>query len=165
MVELIVVIGMVVLLSVLALVSYRGYIRWARTAQGRDIVAALANAQHQYNQDTGGYLDCSASLTDYYPRAPNSRKHAYHDQSHASYPCFRLLHNDSDGATFLSFIVLAGDETEGPPTLPTTYQVGTVPAGLGWYVIMAVGDYDEDGEFEYIVATSTQPGEVHIENE
>lgn len=166
LIELLAVIAMIGILAALAIVGYRRWLQWARLAETKDIVAAIATGQDAYYDATRGYLDCSASMTDYYPMAPTSRKHLFHDSSKASSRCWKLLHADTESGTYMSFVTKAGNPGDALPALPTEQQIGVAPpANRPWYVVMAVGDQDEDGVMSYFVTSSLQPGEVHIENE
>ena len=164
--ELLAVVAVVGILSVLAITSYVKWNDWAKTANTRDLIVHIAGGQEQYNADTDGYLDCSASYTDYYPFPPSPEKRLFENTGHTAHPCFRHFHVDSESATYSGFIVLAGNPAEGIAQPPMVQQINLPPpVGKPWYIVYAATDLDGDTDLEKMITSSFQPGEVHIENQ
>ena len=167
LIELLLVVVMVGVLATIALVGYRKWINYARTADTKNILLGLTMGLKAYYDDTGGYLDCSSSYTDYYPIAtgPNGRKHTFHNPKHSDYPCWRLFAGDTDSPTTMVFTIRAGNAGTGivpPPTKQTKLNFGSPPT-TPWYVLVAEGDLDDNGVHSYFVANSLQPSNIYIE--
>src|SRR5690606_36558657 len=91
LIELMAVVAMIGIVAALAVTSYRKWLAAARTGETKDLMALIAQGQHMYKLDTGGYLSCSESWTDWYPAEPNSKKRLFHDTPDPRYPCWSLL--------------------------------------------------------------------------
>ena len=142
---------MIGILAALALVSYRKWLDHARIAQTKDLVQGVMLSEKLYYDETGGYLGCSTSFTDYYPAAPDDRKRAFHNPSHSDYGCWRLLNAGTDAPVYVGIAVVAGVAGNIPPQ-PTTAETFTWPVPTTpWYVVQATGDIDADGVQSYFV--------------
>src|SRR5262245_43935695 len=115
LIEILVVIAMIGVMAALAIVGVRTWMRWARTGKDKDLLQTIAYGEHAYFQDTGGYLDCSAAWTDYYPAPPDNRKRLFHNQGHPDYACWHLLAPDAESGTYVGFAVRAGTNVEAAP--------------------------------------------------
>ena len=167
--ELMAVVAIIGILSALAVVGYMKWLQSAKIADAKDLMQALASGQHQYYQDTEGYLSCSNSFADLYPMARNGTegrsKHLFHNPSHHSYACFRLLNASAESATYMYFAVRAGSPGTGVAQPPTQQQITEIPEpGKPWFVIYGETDKDGDGSPGRMYTTSMKPGEVHMEN-
>jgi type IV pilus assembly protein PilA len=166
LVELMAVVAIVGILAALALVGYRRYLDTAKTGETKDLVIHIASAQHSYYLETRGYLGCSTSYTDFYPKKPNRSKRHFHDQGHPDYGCWRLFKVDSDAATYSGFAVMAGAPGSQFEQPPTEQKIGAIaPVDKPWFVVYAASDLDDDGVMEQMYTSSLQPGDVHIENQ
>lgn len=160
------VVAIVGILAALAVVGYQRYAQSAKTGEAKDLVNFIASAQHNYFQQTRGYLDCSSSYTDYYPAAPDSRKRHFHDPAHPDFQCWRLFNVDTDAATYSGFVTIAGVPGEAIQQPPTKQQISvTPPADLPWFIAYAAADLDNNSILEMIYTTSIMPGAVHVENQ
>jgi prepilin-type N-terminal cleavage/methylation domain-containing protein len=170
LIEVLVVVAMVGILAAIAIFSVRRWLAWAKTAETKDLLGAIATGQAWYFDQTNGYLDCSGSIAEanYYPLAtkPDDTKHLFHNPSHPHYRCWKLLGVDGDAASYMAFVTLAGNPGQALPALPTEEQLTVPPpADRPWFIVMAIGDQDNDGVMAYFLTSSLQPGDVHIENE
>lgn len=172
MVEVMVVIAMIGVMGALAIASYQKYVDWAQVADTKDLVNALTMGQEGYYADTRGYLDCSnGGWTDaeLYPMVPNSRKHHFHSTTHGDYGCWRVLNPENVEASYVSFWTKAGLAGSAYPSMPAGMAKTTIdtapPANKPWYIVIAVGDQNEDGNRSFFMAHSGQPGFMHIENQ
>ena len=167
--EMMAVVAIIGILAALAVVGYMKWLQSAKIADAKDLMQALSSAEHQYYQDTEGYLSCSASYADLYPMpvagVDGRSKHHFHNPGHGSFACFRLLHADSETATYLSFAVRAGQAGSAISQPPTQQQISEAPEpGKPWFVVYGETDKDGDGQLGRMYTTSMKPGEVHMEN-
>ncbi len=172
LVEVLVVVAMIGVMSAIGLVSYKKYVDWAQVAQTKDLVNGLSQGQETYYADTEGYLDCSTDwdTTSMYPMVPNARKHHFHDPAHTDYDCWRLLNPSVPEPTYMSFWVRAdvpGSNFASLPTAMTRTPLNNAVRDMTkpWYIVIAVGDSDEDGVYSYFMTHSSAPAEIHVEGE
>jgi prepilin-type N-terminal cleavage/methylation domain-containing protein len=167
LIELLITVAMIGVLAVLAIVGIRAWIRYARTGASKDLVQMVAYGQQAYYEDTGGYLDCSDSFTDFYPAAPDGKKRPFHHPGHDDYACWRILAPDTDSPSYLGFTTRAGTNTDGLPTLPTAedMNVGSPPFDKPWYIVVATADTDDGGAKAYWVASSFMGSDIRVEEE
>lgn len=164
LVELMAVIAMIAIMAAIAVAGYRRYMQWTKTAEGKDLVSAISAGQIRYFEDTEGYLDCSDTMTDYYPSAPNPQKRTFHNSTHPRSACWDLLGIDAQAPTYMGFITMAGLPSETPPSLPTTGSFTPDP-GKPWFIVMGVGNIDNDAVLGYMTTTSFAPGDIAMVNE
>ncbi len=157
---------MVGILSALAVVGYRKWLDYARISGTKNMVQNVMLAEKLYHDETSGYLGCSASLSDYYPSAPNDKKRAFHNPSNpAQYGCWKLLNVEVTGPVYAAMAVVAGVGGSVPPQ-PSTAQVFSWPAtSRPWYVVQATADVDADGVLAVFVGSSFSPNTIYIEND
>jgi type IV pilus assembly protein PilA len=169
LIELLLIVAIVGVLSALAVVGYRYWLKSARTGETKDLVQALMYGQHAYHADNDGYLDCSSSWTDFYPIAagPDNTKHAFHNPSHGDYKCWMLLAADAESAGYASFTVRAGAPGDVPPQPPFgTLQNWPPTTWSGaWYIVLATLDQDADTTRGYLVGSAFQPDSIIGHNE
>jgi type IV pilus assembly protein PilA len=166
LIELLAVVAMIGILAALALVGYRRYLHASHTGEAKEIIGQIEVAEASYKGETLGYLSCSSSLTDWYPRAPTGKKSNWHNPSSGDAPCWTMLNVAVDSPTVFGFAVVAGPPGGTPPQ-PSTAQTPTWPNPTTepWYVIQAAGDQDNNGVYSYFVASSFQPADIYVENE
>ncbi|MEM1031143.1 MAG: prepilin-type N-terminal cleavage/methylation domain-containing protein [Myxococcota bacterium] len=165
MVELLAVVAMVGILAAIALVGYRRYLNASKTADAKAVMSAIRIGQESHRAETLGYLDCSTSLTDWYPSAPNGKRKNFVNPSHSEHACWQMLNVTTDAPTTFGYAVVAGNPGAAPP-VPSTSDAPTWPAPTTepWYVIQAAGDQDGDGVLSLLL-TSSFNGEIYVENE
>ncbi len=162
LIEVMVVVAIIGILVVLAVVGYRKWLSFARAGETKDLMLGLVTGLAMYNQDTGGYLNCSAHWADYYPSKPNGKKRTFH-----RYPpdkCWNLIAADTTAPTYMGFVLRAGTAKEGvspPAVISGKWDAPTAP----WFVLMAVGDNDADGQLSHFVSSSFEPGHVLTVND
>jgi type IV pilus assembly protein PilA len=166
LIELLAVVAMIGILAALALVGYRRYLHASHTGEAKEIIGQIEVAEASYKGETLGYLNCSSSLTDWYPMAPNGKKRNWINPGHADVANWRMLNVAVDSPTVFGFSLVAGPPGGTPPD-PSTAQKPTWPNPTTepWYVIQAAGDQDNNGVFSYFVASSFQPADIYVENE
>lgn len=165
--ELLAVVAIVGIMAALAIASYRQWMASARTGETKDLLQTIAQGQHMYRQDTGGYLGCSDDWTDWYPivAGPTDKKHLFHNSLHPDYPCWRLLAPNSSDPTYVTFNVRAGTASDTPPAPPLAQTVTWPAVTEPWYIAHAAADQDADSTQAHWVLSSFQPGNVLVENE
>ncbi len=167
LIELMIIVAIVGVLSVLAIVGYRYWMMSARTGETKDLVLMIMYAEQTYYADTDGYLDCSGSWTDFYPMAPDNRKHPFHDPNHGAAPCWRLLAPDTDSPTYAGFTVRAGTASQSPPQPPFGPLQNWPPSTFNgpWYAVLATVDQDADGERGYFLGAAFETNTIITHNE
>lgn len=166
MVELLAVVAMIGILAALAVVGYKRYLGASHSGDAKVIMGAIRIAEESYRAETLSYLSCSASLTDWYPKAPNAgHKHHWIYPGHPQAAQWRQLNVATDSPTRYGFAVVAGLPGQAPPA-PATVSQPTWPSPTTepWYVIQAAGDDDGDNTWAYFV-TSSFNGEIYAEQE
>ncbi len=170
LVEVMIVVAMIGVLAAVAIAGYRKYIDWAQTAETKDLINALTGGQEAYYADAEGYLDCSTdwSAGALYPMVPNAKKHPFNNPGHGDYPCYRRLNVAVAEPTYMSFWVRAGIPSTSFVALPGDMQAPAIPAsfkpvGRPWYIVIAVGDQDEDTKYSYYMTSSGAPAVIHAE--
>jgi type IV pilus assembly protein PilA len=166
LVEILVVVAMIGVLATIAIVSIRRYMQHARIADEKKVLEAITVGLKNYNNETGGYPNCSASFVAWYPMDPNGKKHRFTNPAHGDHACWSLLHIDTDAPIYSSYSLRAGAGGTPMPTplfVKVGLTLGTPPDA--WYMLHAATDLDEDKVYGYTLLLSTQPGEVLTENE
>jgi type IV pilus assembly protein PilA len=173
LIEITAVVAMIGVLAAIAIVGYRKYVDWAEVANTKDLINGLSAGQENYYAEARGYLDCSAdwSPVNAYPMRPNARKHPFHNPGHPNYDCFRLLNPAVSEPTYMSFMVKADVASSNFIALPGGMARANIPNGMRdyskpWYIIIAIGDRDEDlTDYAYYMTHSGAPTEIHVEAE
>lgn len=165
LVELMIVVVMIGVLATLAVYYLRTTIHTAKNDEAKVFIEAIHQGQQKYRQQTRGYLNCSASFSDWYPHAPSNTKMHFSNPTHGDYSCWKLLKVDGDAATTMGFVVMAGYPGDTPPQPPIGETITWPPTDDLWYVIVAAGDENADGTYAYFVSSSFAPGKIHSVNE
>jgi type IV pilus assembly protein PilA len=141
--------------------------RRAAAAEVKTVVAGIRIAEEAYRSETLQYRGCSASLTDWYPAAPNDRKRAWDNAAgDAKHDCFMQLNVQTDGPVQFGYALMAGVAPQ-PDAIPNVaYCNGWAAAQATvvgpWFVVQAAGDQDADGVLS-LFASSSLSGEVCVE--
>jgi type IV pilus assembly protein PilA len=168
LVELMVVVAMIGVLATIATISYRKIMRSAAASEVRAVVQGIRVSEEAYKSETFQYKGCSASLTDWYPAAPNDRKRNWDNgkTGEAVHDCFAELNVHTDGPVRFGYAVTAGIAPQ-PNAIPDiTYCSGWAAAHATvtgpWFVVQAAGDQDVDGVLS-LFASSSLSGEICVE--
>jgi len=170
LIELMAVVIIVGILAVVGLVSYRRFITSARTSEAVYMVGSIRAAQESYRSETLNYLDVSTNgITSYYPSAsPGAFKTAWGAGSDEQANRWRQLGVRPDGPVVYGYACRAGGASETIATKVSGLPLANAPTwptpNEPWYVILAAGDVDGNGDFSYVVGSSFT-GEIYIENE
>jgi type IV pilus assembly protein PilA len=183
LVELMITIGMIGVLAALGVMGYRRYINSSQSSEAKAVIQGIRGGEEAFKAENFLYLNCSSSLTDFYPYSPvtghpDSRWNWVQPTSSsyiaAQAPCsagmcggWALLNVATDGPVRFGYAVVTG--VGGTPSPPT--MLGTQPGfpalagGVPWYVIQAVNKHNPSGvKYAVFVAASTS-GEIISENE
>jgi prepilin-type N-terminal cleavage/methylation domain-containing protein len=170
LVELMIVVAIVSVLATVAIYGVTKYTRSAKASEATETLAAIRVAQELYRQETFVYLDVSAgSLANLHPRStPDGDKVDFGgDGDDAALAArFRELGVETSGPVYFSYGVVAGRAGESFPEVPTEKTDFNFPADPAdpFYVAIAKGDLDGDGNFSYFL-THSLSSEVYMENE
>jgi type IV pilus assembly protein PilA len=165
LIELMAALAVVGILAALAIAGYRKWLASARTGETKDLVLTIVQGQHMYRQETGGYLNCSASWTDWYPDVPNASKRLFHQSGHADYACWRLLAPNSTEPVMVGFTTRAGASSDPIPQPPTDFNFSFPTPTEPWFLVLAAADQDADNVLAYWFTSSFSPNDIHSEHE
>jgi type IV pilus assembly protein PilA len=165
-----VVVAIVSILATLAIYGVTKYTRSAKASEATDTLGAIRVAEEVYRQETFVYLDVSqGSLSNLHPKmTPDGNKHDFGgDGDDAELAArFRELGVETSGPVYFSYGVVAGRSGDAFPEVPTEKTDFNFPAKASepFYVAIAKGDLDGDGEFSYFLTHSLST-EIYMEKE
>lgn len=159
LIELMIVVAMVGVLAALATVGYRRYISSAKTGEATQMLGTIKASQEAFKAETFRYLDVSPDLETYYPqgeREIGTAKYAWEGGEPSSARAnFQTLGVNSSGPVHFGYACVAGGATEDLPELPLGFETPDWPeTGGPWYIAVAKGDLDGDGEFGGFMTSS-----------
>lgn len=175
LVELMITVSIVAVLAALAIVGYNRYVRSAASGEAKAMLQNIRGAQDVYKAETLSYLSVSGDFgagTSYYPRELgdlDDRKFSWPTTGALVDPLWRQLNVRASAPVRYSYAVRAGQpgnvSQNAPPDAPGwPYAGGGVNSTDPWFIAVAAGDYDDDGNFAILYTSSLQT-EVAIENE
>lgn len=165
LVELLAVVAMIGILSAIAMVGYKKYIQASYSTEALTVIQAIRGGQEQARAETLVYLNCSSSITTYYPHATPDTKRWHWVQPTSDRPCWAQLNVNPDGPVRYVYATVAGGAGGTLPSITEFTPAPTWPAATEpWYVVKAVGDIDGDGTRSVFYASSFSP-EVRSLNE
>jgi type IV pilus assembly protein PilA len=169
LVELMIVVAIVGVLATLAVYGINKYVRSSKASEATEMLAAIRVAEDLYRQETFVYLDVSGTLSKLHPTSsPDNTKRDFagNGDDAAVAGRFRELGVSTSGPVYFSYGVVAGRPGTAFPAVPTTkkdFNFPTSPADP-FFVAVAVGDLDGDGERSYFL-THSLTSEIYVENE
>lgn len=155
----------VLMMSILALISYNsfgGNLRKSKTTEALGVIRSIAAAQNQFRAEHGVYLDVSeGDLQDYYPTASadvGTAKTTFYQAVGASELAdkWRQLAPKVPALVQFGYATVAGPPgTAAAPNFQSTETV-TWPTNVvePWYAVQAIGDPAGDGQTQLLIATS-----------
>jgi type IV pilus assembly protein PilA len=179
LIELLIVVAMIGVLAALAIAGYRKYIYSAGSSEATAMLGSIRAAQEAYKAEALSYLPVSGTdggdLSNLYPRAAaalDDRKVGWGGGSDAVADNWRILNASPDGAVRFSYACVAGLPGSTPPgasgfgepdpSWANAYGGGDAPEP--WFVAIAVGDRDDDGQYA-VLATSSFSSEVLVHDD
>jgi type IV pilus assembly protein PilA len=171
LIELLITVAMIGVLAALGLVGYRRYVHAAQSSEARTVIGMIRGGQEAYKAEMLQYLNCSTSLTDYYPnKTPNDSRMNWIQPGDARYTSattgWALLNVAPDTPVRFGYAVVAniGGQLTATTALANPPIMPTVATGVPWYVIQAINDHDNNGIYAVFASTSTS-GEIMSQNE
>ena len=179
LIELLIVVAMIGVLAALSIAGYRKYIYGAGTSEATSMLGSIRTAQAAYKAEALSYLPVSGSagadLSNLYPRsatALDDRKFGWGAGADDVAQNWRILNAQPDGAVRFSYACIADLPGTAPPNASgfgepdpqwaNAYGGGNAPEP--WFVAIAVGDRDDDGNFA-VLATSSFSSEVLVHDD
>lgn len=159
-----IVVAMVGVLAALATVGYKRYISSAKTGEATQMLGTIKAAQEAFKAETFRYLDVSEDLETFYPQGDRdigTDKYAWEGgKPDSARDNFQTLGVNSSGPVLFGYACMAGSATDSLPELPLGFDAPGWPSPGGpWYVAVAKGDLDGDGNFSGFM-TSSLHGEI-----
>ncbi len=186
LVELMIVVAIVGILAALALYGLRRYQQYASTGEATAMLQGMRGKQENFRAENLTYAGCNAGGfnlggaalgdNDLYPRglgALDDRKRSW-DEVAPGTPlgqCFRAVGVRSDGPVRFGYGMTAGNAGQPIVTNPKsggatfTRPYNAITPAEPWYILIAIGDRDDDNAaFARLSAISLQ-NEVYMEDE
>jgi type IV pilus assembly protein PilA len=153
--ELMVVVAMVAVLAVLAVYGVRKYVMAAKSTEPVYMIGLIQTAQEAWREEFHAYADVSATIDTYYPQTtPNNKKANWVNPAHPDATKWATLGVETPNPVQFDYATKAGSPGAGIPALGTV-QAWTFPNnGEPWYVVKAVGDRNEDGNYAIFIGSS-----------
>jgi type II secretory pathway pseudopilin PulG len=162
-----VVVTLVGILSAVGIVAFRRQVTASKTTEATSVIRAIGAAEVGYRSENQMYLDVSSSNGNWYPSSdfgPTVRAWELKTGDHPDLVRWQTLGAQVTQPVQFGYLVNAGRAGVTPPQLqlsnPPTLTAPTEP----WYVIQGRADYDGDGVYCNVAATSWTP-EVFLENQ
>jgi len=169
LIETMIVVVIVGILSLLAVVAYKRWIRTSYIAEAYDMVSNIRAAEESFRAENGAYLTVSGGLDpgNMYPAAtPGAFKTQWGG------PCSTCVHSWSSltieakgGPLAFGYAVIASDKIATPPTITVNgVNVDTKNLTAPWYIVEAAGDIDGNSVFTKVYGFSNGSG-LLVDNE
>ncbi|MGC4088815.1 MAG: prepilin-type N-terminal cleavage/methylation domain-containing protein [Polyangiaceae bacterium] len=162
--ELMVVVAMVGILAAVGIASFRKQVFASKTTEAASVVQAIRAAEETFRAENQVYLN--VSTPDYwYPRNGVGAVVSTWDQkSHKDLAAWQRLGARVTQPVQFGYQVNAGRAGGTLPTLSLDSSVSLGTPTDAWYVIQGRADFDKDGVYCNVAATSFSP-ELYVEHE
>jgi type IV pilus assembly protein PilA len=170
MMVVVVIIGV---LATLAVVGYRKLVQTSHVSEATGMVHNIRVAQEAYHGETQAYASMSASITSFYPAAPQ-----YEVQTAWGAACgalcatgmdWSMLPLHIDGPVLFGYATIAGPPSVNPTPSTVTYANASISLAQGlptdWYVIAAAADLDGDATTATLVVGASWTNQISVVNE
>ena len=165
LIELMAVVVITGILAVAAVSRFRQEFLASKGSEAADVIQAIRAGEEAYLAENQVYLNVSTDDDSWYPDAKPNIRSAWVQPLHADYKRWRELSPAVNRPVLLGYLVYAGEagstipklQLAAPPTFPS-------PMVLGWYVIQARGDVNNNGIFAKY-ASGSMNSELVVENE
>lgn len=163
LIELMIVVAIIAVLATVAIGAYGRQVKRARLNDMRAVVQHIAAQQEVFLGFNGRYARSAASA--FCPAAVAGSSRPFNVTSCGNADVFADLAVRLPGTTFFQYTVLAGTPAAGDDcavpagvNMDATEVCGRIDDDTHWYVIIARGDQDSDGDFSEFVTDSTMSG-------
>lgn len=165
LVELMVVVAIVSALATLATWGMMKYVRASKAAEPIYMIGQIKTAEEAWREEFHVYHTTSANIDTYYPGVPKNEKKHWVNPSHGDWPKWKHLGVQTPNPVQFGYAVVAGNPGDTPPSTGTAQAMAWPnPTVEPWFVVKAVGDFNEDSNYSKFVGSSfTQ--EIYAENE
>jgi prepilin-type N-terminal cleavage/methylation domain-containing protein len=174
LIEVMTVVAIIGVLSLLAIVAYKRWVRTSYMSEAQDMVQNIRQAEESFKAETGGYLNVSATLDlgFTYPAAtPGAFRSGWGGNCGTCAAQWTSLAVEPKGAVAFGYAVVADNSGAAPGasvTAATSKLLTSINlsglAGQPWYVVEAVGDINGDGIYTRLIGNS-QNSQVVIDRE
>lgn len=165
LVELMVVVAIVGALATLATWGMMKYVRASKAAEAIYMIGQIKTAEEAWREEFHAYYNVSTSIDTYYPGVPKNEKKHWINPAHTDWAQWQHLGVQTPNPVQFGYAVVAGNPGGTPPN-PGAAQTFAWPNPTTepWFVVKAVGDFNEDSRYSKFVGSSfTQ--EIYAENE
>lgn len=170
--ELMAVVTIIGIMAVLGFAGFKRHVDASKTAEATHVLQAIRGAEESYRAENQVYLNVTSTLTKddgWYPNGSvHNKKGPFAAPSHADFDAWNRLHPRVDRAVSFGYKAnagMAGSVATMPQLVTDDYQLpdANEPPSEPWYVLQARADFDNDGTYSFVLATSFDP-EVRIVN-
>ena len=170
LIEAMIVVLIIGVLSLLAIVAYKRWIRTSYLAEAYDMVSNIRSAEDSFRAENGAYLTISAGLEppNMYPAAtPGAFKTQWGGACGNCVKPWSALTVEAKGGPLAFGYAVISDDTGTPPAITVN---GTSVANLKtnltppWYIVEAAGDIDGNKVFTKVYGFSNGSG-ILVDNE
>jgi type II secretory pathway pseudopilin PulG len=164
-----IVVVIVGVLSLLAVVAYKRWIRTSYIAEAYDMISNIRAAEETFRAENGAYLTVSKSLDwtkDMYPAAkPGAFKTQWGGPCSTCVRQWSALTVEAKGGPLAFGYAVIANDTGAPPTITVNgANVDTANLTAPWYIVEAAGDIDGNGVFTKVYGFSNGSG-LKVDNE
>ncbi len=171
LIEAMAVVVIVGVLAVLAVTSYRAWIRTSYMAEAEDMIAHIRSAEESFKAENGTYLNVSGGLDlgNLYPATtPGAFKTAWGGACATCARPWSYLNVAPQAPVAFGYALIADNTgTNAPPNLVVTKSTAPNLSGMTgkpWYIVEAVGDINGDGIYTRIYGFSSSTT-LFVDNE
>jgi prepilin-type N-terminal cleavage/methylation domain-containing protein len=174
LVEVMAVAAIIGVLAVLAYVGYGRYVRTAKATEATNMVGAIREAQENYKNTTGVYLNVSGGLgpSNLYPAPPGTFRTPWGGacSTCATPTGWKTLDVKSDAPVWFGYATVAGIGTVTASLSTSKGAVDFLARNRGvavtgpWYVVVAQADTNGDGVY-WMVEGDSFTSELLVDNE
>ncbi|HEX2881299.1 MAG TPA: hypothetical protein VHO25_17345, partial [Polyangiaceae bacterium] len=142
------------------------YIRTARTSEALAMVVDIKGAEEVARDETFLYIGLPGDFSSWHPSdPPGAFKADWHADTGAASGIFRQLGVVSSGPVYFTYSVVAGAAGTAYPVKDYLTRMNIRGnSGAPFYIVVARGDLDGDGEDSYVIGHS-MGSDLSVQNE
>lgn len=161
-----IVVAIIGVLATLGTYGVRKYILSAKSSEALNMIGSIRAAEESYRSAAFVYAGLR-NFEEWHPvDEPNEDLYGWEFTTRDMYTqVFQPLGVRSSAPVNYSYAVVAGVAGEGAPLLPSVQKNFGIQAATGpWYIVMAKGDLNGNGQFSYMLSHSLTTS-IYTENE